>query len=143
MATIYRLSQDYGLTIGDSLLIPDPQVNMIHISLKTEVSLKCSCDKSVLLFLSPFVGRQFLVHTDRFTAEHFGEWTHVATQSNGVHVYPILFGLNIPIRFNCCLFKRNSFLLTKETFHSNVRTLFHLAYLLKAKLVGFSLQHTQ
>ncbi|XP_046463732.1 tetratricopeptide repeat protein 5-like [Daphnia pulex] len=37
IATIYRLSQDYGLTIGDSLLIPDPQMHTIHISFKGEV----------------------------------------------------------------------------------------------------------
>lgn len=37
IVTIYRLSQDYGLTIGDSLLIPDPQMHIVRISLKNEV----------------------------------------------------------------------------------------------------------
>ncbi|KZS18240.1 Tetratricopeptide repeat protein 5 [Daphnia magna] len=37
IVTIYRLSQDYGLTIGDSLLIPEPQLQTIHVSLKGQV----------------------------------------------------------------------------------------------------------
>ena len=35
--TIYRLSNDYGLTIGDSLLIPEPQMHLISVSIKDEV----------------------------------------------------------------------------------------------------------
>ena len=38
VATIHRLSQDYGLTIGDSLLIPEPNMHTIHFSFKGEVS---------------------------------------------------------------------------------------------------------
>lgn len=65
--TIYRLSQDYGLTIGDWLLIPEPVLYNIHVRADDEVISLFKCATQI----------NWLISCNRSLHLEMSGWTHL------------------------------------------------------------------